>query len=53
MPSLTHDLAVIQHQDLIRMKDRTDALGNNENGSVLHFFLQRMAQSGIGLEIQC
>ena len=53
MPTLAHDPTVVQHQDLIRMKDRADALSNNEDGSVLHLFLQRMAQSGIGLEIQC
>ncbi len=46
-------LAFVKHDDLLSVADGADTLCHDEDGRILGLFFQRLAQRGIGLEIQC
>ncbi len=45
-------LAFIQHDDLFGILDGGDALGDDQHSAVAGLLLERLAQGGVGLEIQ-
>ena len=52
MRAQAHNLAVLEHDNLVGVQDRRDALRDDEHRSVTRLVLQRMAQGGIGLKVQ-
>ena len=52
MGALPHDVAIIEHQDLIGVHDGRDALGDDHDGGVVQLMGQSRAQRGIGLVIE-
>ena len=52
MRAQAHNLAVLEHDDLVGVQDRRDALGDDEHRGIARLVLQRMAQCRIGLKVQ-
>ena len=52
MRAQTHNLAILEHDDLVGVQDRRDALRDDEHRSVTRLVLQRMTQGRIGLKVQ-
>ena len=52
MRAQTHNLAILEHHDLVGMQNGRDALRDDEHRSVTRLVLQRMTQGGIGLKVQ-
>ncbi len=53
MCALSNDAAFIEHDDLIRMKNRTDALRHDQYRASAHLFMQRLAQGAVRFVIEC
>ena len=52
MRAQAHNLAILEHDDLVGMQNRRDALRDDEHRGIARLALQRMAQGGIGLKVQ-
>ena len=52
MRTLAHDRALVEHDDLVCMHDRGDALGHHDERCVLLGACELFAQQGVGLVIE-
>ena len=52
MRAQAHDLAILEHDNLVGVQNRRDALRDDEHRGVARLVLQRMAQGCIGLKVQ-
>ena len=52
MRALTHDLAVVEHDDAVGVHDGADALGHDELGGILGLAGERVAHFAVGLEVE-
>ena len=52
MRAQTHNLAILEHDDLVGVQDRRDALRDDEHRGIARLVLQCMAQGRIGLKVQ-
>ena len=52
MTSIAQLPAVLQHQDMVGMENRTDALGDDDGGHAAVLLPQSLAEQGVGLIVQ-